>query len=141
MGRQNVVRGTRTMGNTQFTQKGSLPKYVRQILFDDLIEFERDVVAGRYNIEGYYNPVGLFISHKGATTWKELFTDVYKLDKPFHKTAKVFLPSLEQSKNLDEAIEFVASGYTDIELFRRASMDDLVENLSSHVRKGLFSLV
>ena len=141
MDRQNVVRGTRTMGDTVFTPKGSLPKYVRQMIFDDLIEFEREVVAGGYNIEGYYNPVRLFISHKGVSNWKELFTDVYNLDRPFHKTAKVFLPSLERAKNLDEAIEFVASGYTDIELFRHASLDDLMGNLSARARKGLFSLV
>lgn len=163
---QLVVERTRTMGGTQITQKGSLPRYVRQLLFDDLIGFERAAIDSKchdgldkklalcdllgfekeasdtgYNIQKYFTPIGLFLAYKKVNTWDELFKREYNLDIPYAKRAKVFLPSLEKAKDLAEAIEFVASGYTDIELFRNASVEELTDTLSAPAKRGLFSLV
>ena len=142
MDRPTMVRGTRTMGDTQFLPKGAMPRYVRQMLFDDLIEFEREVVSGRYNIETYFNAIGLFLSYKGVSNWNDLFKDVYLLDRRYAKTASKFLSCLEQTRNLDEAIEFVASGFTDIDLFRNATIEELMDtSLTTKPTKGLFRLV
>ena len=138
---QRMVSGTRTMGDTRFTPMGSMTKGARQVLFDDLIEFEREAISGGYDIQTHFTPIGLFLAYKNVNTWTELFDDVYGLNPEnvkrmsYAHRSKRFLDSLEQSKNLEEAIEFVASGFTDIKLFRSQTSINLFLNLNKTLQK------